>query len=396
MYRILLCSFAPPPTEISFTGDLLVPVRAEHAIETSILRTSKGIYHEAYDVMVKTNRFVKITSEKGLPVKPALCGQMLPMVTDKKDVVERFKGYALHVHLGFKNPSRAKSRNESWYNPVSAMILHRELGKFCLGVNDGDAHSPGFSESLKISITMAPVVDAARGNKLMPSFDDFFSQKMQETLFAPLKTHLYGRRAVEVKGHVDSSTATALHQQIAKEKYSDPSAVLAEFTAAKEEGSRLYRERKADDVCLKWADTAVEIDELLETNSWLKLVSQGKEDFVSQLAPVYFLMRLNIAHVHITKWAENTFVAESLAEDSLMCAIKSLKKDYWMKGYKYTPSRQHMAKLRFRYATFLRLQREPGSQDRALMFINGALDMQPGDAAILGEKENILEWMRQS
>ena len=396
-----MCEFDHSSSEFGivdddFMEDVLRLPRVEHRIETSILRTSKEIYREAYDVMVKTNRFVKVTSADGMPVIGALSGQQTPVVTQEKFLVDQFKGYVLSVHFGLKKQRDNKpSRNPAWYEPLSAMILHRHLDKLCQGIKDGDAHSPGFSESLKISIRMAPVLDNIRSNNIMPSFDGFFSEKMQKTLFAPLRVNLHGYKGVEVKGHVDRVVAIALRQDIAKDPYSDPAAVMTQYIVAKEEGTRLFQEGQVELGCLKWQDATVEIDMLIVSSSWPDLVRQGKEEFVSQLAQVYFIMRLNIIHVQLSNWSESSFVAEVLADDSLNCAFKSLKQDYWVKGYKHIVSATHRAELLFRYATFLRLQADPGNKERALKFINLALQRQPGDPGILREKDTILEWMRQ-
>jgi hypothetical protein len=398
VYRILLCDFAPSATDFvilneEFLEDVLQLPRVKHRIETSILRTSKEIYREAYDVMVKTNRFVKVTSVD-TPIKFALSGQQTPVVTEEKGLVDQFKGYVLSIHIGSKKPRNNVQQNE--WEPLTAMVLHRDLAKLCQGINDGAAHSADLSQTLKISIRMAPVLDTVRGNSMIPSFDGFFSEKMQETLFAPLRANLQGYKGVEVKGHVNSSVATALCQDLAKDRHSDPAAVLAQYMTAKEEGSRLFQEGQVELGCLKWQDAAVEIDMLLSSSSWSGLIRLGKEEFVSQLAQIYFLMRLNIIQVQLFKWLENSFMAELLAEDSLNCAYNSLKKDYWMTGYKHEVSAKHMAKLQFRLATFLRMKAAPGDQDRALKLINMAIRKQPGDPGLLRERERIVEWMRQA
>jgi hypothetical protein len=79
--------------------DMLRGTRAEHRLETTILRVSKQTYLEAYDVMIKTNRFVKISSVRGLPVRLPLTGLRVPMVTMDEEFVEHFEGYVLTVHL---------------------------------------------------------------------------------------------------------------------------------------------------------------------------------------------------------------------------------------------------------------------------------------------------------
>jgi hypothetical protein len=89
------------------------------------------------------------------------------------------------------------------------------------------------------------------------------------------------------------------------------------------------------------------------------------------------------------------YYAGLMADHDLESAIKSMKKDYWIQDYKYRPSLQLQTKLRYRYALLLRLQKKPGTTDRAFTYINGALQNQPGDAAIMRERDNIVAWMQQ-
>jgi hypothetical protein len=55
-----------------------------------------------------------------------------------------------------------------------------------------------------------------------------------------------------------------------------------------------------------------------------------------------------------------------------------------------------MTKLRYRYAIFFRLQGHPKDANRALTYIDSALRLAPGDAAIIKERDNILAWTQQS
>ncbi|CAN9329941.1 unnamed protein product [Alternaria alternata] len=105
VYRIVLCSFRPPPTTIE-PSSFFTPELAKHDIETSILRTSKETYLEAYDVMVKSNRFVKITSSRGHSLRGPLKGRAIRMIAIDEEIVDKFKGYVLSVHIGFKSPRK--------------------------------------------------------------------------------------------------------------------------------------------------------------------------------------------------------------------------------------------------------------------------------------------------
>jgi hypothetical protein len=89
------------------------------------------------------------------------------------------------------------------------------------------------------------------------------------------------------------------------------------------------------------------------------------------------------------------YYAGVMADDNLKSATKSLRKDYWMKGYKYRPSFQLVTKLRYKCALLMRLQRKPGTAERALTYIDGALQNQPGDPATMRERDNIVAWLQR-
>lgn len=218
----MLCGFTPPEKDWANFVDysyLITDVRVRHDFGSAILRTSKETYREAYDVMVKTNRFVKITSVRGIPLRPSLFGQEVPLVSVDDYVVNSFKGYVLDVHLDYKS-SDPSLRDDRWrlaLEPFTCMVLHRDLDKVCEAFNNGDAHRKGLIATLKMRITVAPVLDAMRDNAISPFFDDFFTKKTQETLLRPFTANLYGYHAVEVEGHVDSALAAAVRQKVAQD-----------------------------------------------------------------------------------------------------------------------------------------------------------------------------------
>ncbi|KNG50335.1 hypothetical protein TW65_02270 [Stemphylium lycopersici] len=172
--------------------------RTPNNVETAILRTSKETYYEAFDVMIKTNRFVKTSSEPGLPIKAALNGQRVPMFTVDKDLVDRFEGYVLGMHLGLSGPKLERENSD--------------LALFGL-----DRYHP--------------------------------SSGSQQT------------------GRFETSVAIAVRRKLVRDQYSHPSVVLAEFTAAKESGFRLYQQRNIEKACLQWQDAALDVDKMIQTSS---------------------------------------------------------------------------------------------------------------------------------
>ncbi|KAG9195737.1 hypothetical protein G6011_00858 [Alternaria panax] len=223
---------------------------------------------------------------------------------------------------------------------------------------------------------MALVLDFVQGNTLSPTFAGFFNRQTQEMLLKPLMTNLHGYKSVDINGHVDSALATT-------------------FTAKKDKYTRLFKEKNIQEACIGWQDTVYEMDNLLQSSSWPNLIRLGSDEFVSQIAPLYFLMQLNIAHIQIGNMQDFAFGSEILAEGALLSAVRSMKPGFWKSDYKYKPSVQHLAKLRYRYAMYMRLDENPEGADRALTYIDAAIRLQPGNVALMRERENIRAWIQQ-
>jgi hypothetical protein len=399
VYRELLCDFKPIPTTFN-ASTLLDLAPAARDVDTAILCTNTVTYREAYDVMVKTNRFVKVTSVPGLPLRTLLGGIQVPIVTERKKVVNRFRGYVLAIHLGSAKSITIPQEPtaQQMLRPCTLMILHRDMELFCTALSDGDAHVPGYSGNLQISMTVAPILDEPRLAENKPSFESFFSEATQKALLAPFKTHLRGYKAVNIRGHVARSLAADVENDMRQDRWSDPAHILANFALEKEKGLKLFQERMKDEGCLVWQDAALDIDKIVESSSWPTLIKRGGQSFISQLAELYFLVRLNAAHVQLLDMQEGikpAMFAGIMAEDALNSATKSLRQDHWMVGYKYRPSVQRMARLQYRFALLIRLQAEPGTAERAMTHIDNALRLQPRDMGIIRERDNIVAWLQR-
>jgi hypothetical protein len=123
---------------------------AAHDIDTAILCTNTVTYREAYDVMVKTNRFMEVKSVPGLPLRTLLNGLRVLIMTEKKKVVNRFRGYVLAIDLGSAKSITIPQDQlvSQMLQPVTLMILHRDVEVFFTALSDGDTHVPGYSGNL--------------------------------------------------------------------------------------------------------------------------------------------------------------------------------------------------------------------------------------------------------
>ena len=176
IYRNLLCSFAAP---VAVFGPELA--YAEHDNSTSILLVSRQIHKEAYDTMVKTNRFVRVTTSGGFPLITLLNHLRVPVVVEGHER-SQFKGYVLSVSLTC--PKHIAANFEDSHldtNPCDLMLLGRDMDRFCEILMDGNVYVPGFGMHIAIKIAVAP------GSILEPSpykepVSDFFSATTQQAL----------------------------------------------------------------------------------------------------------------------------------------------------------------------------------------------------------------------
>ena len=257
------------------------------------------------------------------------------MIAIDEEIVDKFKGYVLSVHIGFKSPRKISITHDpghdphSLFEPVSAMILHSDMESFCDALNDVQLHDSGFVNKVRISITMAPVLDLVQGNNTSPTFASFFTKQTQETLLKPLMAKLYGYKSVEINVHVDDTLVIAVRQSLAEDRYSNPATVLADFAAEKDRYTRIFKDNNIQEACMGWQDTVYELDKLHQSDSWPNLVRRGGDEFVSQIVPLYFLMQLNIAHIQIGNMQTFAFGSEMLAEGALISALRSTKEGFW-------------------------------------------------------------------
>ncbi|KAF1955154.1 hypothetical protein CC80DRAFT_474478 [Byssothecium circinans] len=334
--------------------------------------------------MVKTNRFVQVQSSGPLALRTLLNTARVPLVTTSKRSVEHFQGFVLSVSLDLASEYSAKADQ--------AVILSRDLNIFCQSVMDGDLIMPGYSTRLAMTITVAPTLTDTPLRYKEP-LATFFTEKTQENLLRPLQTGLRGIKNIRIAGHVAPAIAKVARGTISQDESSNAQKVLENMINEKEKGQNRFHQGALDEACMIWLDTAAEIEKLHAGSSWASLIDQSDEVFIAKIAEIYFLLKLNIAHVQLTgmeRPVPGLFALGMLASDALDCAVRSLRKDYWKKDFRWRPSAVHKAKMYYRYAVYWRLEGGKGTLKEALKFINKARELVPNDAAVVREHEKIL------
>jgi hypothetical protein len=107
---------------------------------------------------------------------------------------------------------------------------------------------------------------------------------------------------------------------------------------------------------------------------------------------MYFLMKLNIAHVMIDGMSRNQFGADILAEDATKMAFRSLKKWYWVPDYQWKPTLVQRAKLFYRQALLYRVTDNIDFVDTSVRLIETAHRLLPQDTGVEKELAAIRAW----
>jgi hypothetical protein len=242
VYHELLCNFKlRPNTRVNEHGERSEQMLIEDALDGSILRTSKAVHYEAYDYMVKTNRFVQVTFIQETFFRTIFTGLQVATVWWGETKAMRFQGHVLEVDLKHHKPEHA---GITFRRQCNFMIRHCHMDKFCRALMDGYTRDPRFGENAQISIRMAPALDVVPQSMHSASFDAFFSDNVQRLILEPCRMILRGFRWLEMQGHIDEVLARAVQDDIMQDRWSDPKQILTELKAMKLDGMALFQQHK--------------------------------------------------------------------------------------------------------------------------------------------------------
>ncbi|KAG6359484.1 hypothetical protein INS49_013005 [Diaporthe citri] len=353
-----------------------------HSIDTAILRASRDVHREAYDLMVKESRFVHLKFQD-FPLILLTRGGV-PIVTANTEHVRQFKGYVLEVNMSYHGEPLPNLLSEN--GAFEAMILAENLGRLCQHLMIAHA-IPGFCSQLTMSFNVGPMAIARRETRdyeELGSLERYFTEKTQKGLLQPLRDNLYGIRDVQICGLVSADLASSTLKDVASSKWGGPQDVLDHLTARKEIGMQLFKRNEHILASKSWAQDVIEIDLLRRGDDWSGLAQEAGEHFIHQVAETFFQLSLNCAHINLS--APDDPLLLEMAENFLIHARKAMTTGYWKLGLTWQPSEQLEAKLHFRTARFLRLNDNLSDAQLAIQEIDQALRLCPDDPAILRER----------
>lgn len=232
IYGILLCSF-PPPESIT-KGTML----SKKDIHPSILRVNRQVYTESYDVVLKTNRFVLVSSTGGIHFAMMCKAHGVPTVafdmddgehkTSESDghviesVTSKFRGYVLGVTLGNRNPDWEDELEPSeLLKPCNVIVLFRDLDLLCKAIMKGDDQIQNYKQNLSLKIYVGLAVQSPPF-QIDPPVEYFLSDAVLEALVAPFRTHIRELPQTLFSGVITQALIDASMKDFSQDLYSDP------------------------------------------------------------------------------------------------------------------------------------------------------------------------------
>ena len=387
VYSNLLCSFKAPDSNVPlFARDPKPLTKAKHSIDTTILLTNSQIHREAYDVMLKRNRFTLVRSTSKFPLHTILANQRVPVVTANARCISHFKGYLLELRLS------AKKHIGDSPHLKRAMILACDLEVFCRGMISAGIRYKGFSEVVIAHFYMAPTLDH-KCPRYQDSLHEFISEKIQKALFEPFTTSLYGFKNVKVIGHVLPELAESTKTDLGEDEFVDTTKVLEMISAIKEEGKVMFHNGQIKNAYLHWSTGMFQLTCIHCSSSWNVLLAKGDDTFVEKVAELQLTLCLNLTHAGIMLSSYLGGITSTNPRFWIDEAYECFRPDWWKKGYTYQTSDTLLAKLKYREAMFVRMWGEVEEIPIAISCISHALQLLPDDPKIKEEQRLIMKMM---
>jgi hypothetical protein len=431
VYEIILCSFepAPPPESLQYgliqfqsgrIQELVYDIcPAIHSTETTILRTSKQVHREAYDVMVKVNQFIHMRTID-ISMSKLLVGSQVPIVTLDRAHAEQFQGYVLRVNMSAVpgglvdeyDPEDVDMETEDFDPEIYArpaaghgphfsfMILGRDWNPFCHMLAEADIYVEGFGINVKLVLALNP------WSLILPSYKapiaDFFTTKTQQAILRPFRSQLRGFTHVEINLPVPPPLANAIRQEVRESLWIDPRKILASLHEAQDRGTGFFEQGKVMEASEHWTTAVSDVRRMRNSSSWANLVEKGGSQFIQQLTELHFQLLLYSAqsslHLlkaslqegkHVSKFGD--IVDSNLQEAFILSEDLSLGEV--VSGGVWQPSDTQIAKLYFMQAQCWRLMDRYDMREEALHFIEMADELVLNDVEIGKEKRTMVDWV---
>ncbi|KAK7749238.1 hypothetical protein SLS62_008317 [Diatrype stigma] len=357
-------------------------------VNAAILRTSKIVYREAYDIIVKTNRFVCVTLPRFTDFHYLVDGWRIPIVTTNDVCIRQFRGYVLSITIPtefapatFSIPSAAPQAK-----PFRFIVLFRDLHLFCGRLASRRVYLGSPEARIEMTVTVAPMLTEPHITPRYDHFEGFFSEKTQQDLLQPLR-RIRGLEAVEVRGAVSRSIATVIEDSLTRGQWTDANEVLDDVTAAIGFGEACLSENNLLTASEVWFETLYSF-RTINASVYDSLQGEDRQGFLHKLAEQYIVVRLNMLRYSVIrrKTVPKILDLERVGFE-LSRAMEDIDKGKWFRRFQWTPCGQQKARVLFQFATCF--ESSDTSLEDIILAIGQWLEPTPEDGGIVEEEPHI-------
>jgi hypothetical protein len=366
--------------------------RARHSIETAILSTSRDIYCEAYNLMFKKNRFIRVTSQ-GVP-KHLMSTAPLPVVTAVTDHVKDFRGYVLRVTMTFPGQLAPSWKPVAYREFFEAMILAKDLDKLCLGLMQGDLFIPHFKDGVVLTLYLGPAVTVSPKTL---HFEDLrslerglCSETNQIKVIQPFSDWLKDFKNVRLYGLVLADVAESFSKRTTWGDLDTLPKIVDDITDAVQPSLVKPRE-KVWSGPNPWIKGICLLNMLRNGDLWPRIVAGGSQDLIADFAQLYFALCLYSAAFYMQAvGGKEAFT--SLVGNLLERASRAMATGRWKEEITWVPTDRGRADLHCLRARYLRVRGNNGDFYTAWREIVQATNLFPNDPDYLTEKDLMSAW----
>ncbi|KAF2118296.1 hypothetical protein BDV96DRAFT_629850 [Lophiotrema nucula] len=248
VYTNLLCSFDALPQDVPDSNEKPLD-RSRREVDVSILRTNKQIYHEAYEVMVKKNRFIHVMSSvPNYSLVESFQGAVVPVVTVNDTHAGQFMGYSIQVIMCMADKENVPSHGEK----LGVMLLGRDdksVSALCEALMNYNYYTRALFVEQNFVVTF---ILGRRITRNLIISEDYFSKNNQQSLLQPFRSQLRGLRCVVFIGVSDDLQHSARKDISAADIALETEKLLDEVSTAKEEGGLRFKEGSHQAAIVQW------------------------------------------------------------------------------------------------------------------------------------------------
>ena len=400
IYTITLCTFKRLNHEDEFPSTNPQSIESlAQKLDTALLCTNRQVYKEAYDILIKINRFVQIKVEDNM------CLPMPPNSTvittnrngsifsaDARTSMDNFKGYVMSLSLASKYPRYPESIDaDDVLGPAYFMILGDDLPLLCSLLDNMEGDQPFFNSNLKLSIRLVP--EPPRQPMCGDTLKDFFTNDATTELFRPLRRHIHGVKDVEVVGINCQAAAVSARAKLAQDRYTSYERLVRGMRRTISEGLQNLESGHIQQAALYFRLGLRQGRMVAQSSTWRNLNGRYGRDFQEAFCSAYVDLSLNLSRANNleAKAADNEsdrFDALVRSEHAIMEALSIIKGDrpFW-RDFRWGPSEAQWNSHSLRRCEITRLGDIYESLDFAIADIQYAIEW--------ATEETMLEEMEQ-